>query len=149
MKTTRAVADVRGMQASCLRLHAQSNIHRLALRAYYFPHAEPTVVAEQGREDMLLLQGAPQIPDILRVWRYVRSSLGRTRGSQSTYLLRPRLHSSGRSAMPPFLLRHGCHLSPPQLHPAEGLLTPWIQVRENRRVEPFIRASLSVIGVRR
>jgi len=68
------IRDFSSMQSSALRLHAQSNVHKLAVKAWLCL-STPVVQWLQGTpEDDQLLHGAvPQLEQWLRAWRYAKN----------------------------------------------------------------------------
>ncbi|CAJ1452822.1 unnamed protein product, partial [Effrenium voratum] len=60
------------LQSSCLRLHAQSNIHKAAIIAYYSPTSSPLkLLAESTLDNKLLAGHVPQLPDMVRLWSWI------------------------------------------------------------------------------
>jgi hypothetical protein len=62
------------MQSSTLRLHAQTNVHKLAVKAWLCA-STPVVQWLQGtsQDDQLLRGAVPQLEQWLRAWRYAKN----------------------------------------------------------------------------
>jgi hypothetical protein len=68
------IREFSSMQSSTLRLHAQTNVHKLAVKAWLCP-STPVVQWLQGtpQDDQLLRGAVPQLEQWLRAWRYAKN----------------------------------------------------------------------------
>jgi len=68
------IREFSSMQSSTLRLHAQTNVHQLAVKAWLCP-STPVVQWLQGtpQDDQLLRGAVPQLEQWLRAWRYAKN----------------------------------------------------------------------------
>ena len=72
LKAMCQVEGLASLQSSCLRLHAQSNIHKAAIIAYYSPTSSPLkLLAESTLDNKLLAGHVPQLPDMVRLWSWI------------------------------------------------------------------------------
>ena len=70
------VRHINCVQSSAMRLHASTNLHKLAVKAWLCP-AEPLLqwLQSDPEDDELLRGSAPQLEQWLRAWRYAKTQL--------------------------------------------------------------------------
>lgn len=68
------VSGYASIQSECVRRHAQTDIHKAALKAHLEPQLPLTTLLPDDSADSDLLRGhVPQLGHWLRVWRYIRT----------------------------------------------------------------------------